>query len=77
MKLLLHELRIEQQLFWRSRELAFFTFLLPILFFVLLGSVYGDKSDKIDGRPAAPTTCSPGCSATASPRRRSRASRSR
>lgn len=48
MKPFLHELRIEQKLFWRSRELAFFTFLLPILFFVLLGSVYGDN-DKIDG----------------------------
>jgi ABC-2 type transport system permease protein len=47
MRLLAHELRVEQLLFWRSRELAFFTFLLPILFFVLLGSVYGN--DKIDG----------------------------
>jgi ABC-2 type transport system permease protein len=41
-----HQLRGEQRLFWRSRELAFFTFLLPILFFVLLGSVYG--KDTID-----------------------------
>lgn len=47
MRMLLHQLRNEQRLFWRSRELAFFTFLLPILFFVLLGSVYG--SDTIDG----------------------------
>jgi ABC-2 type transport system permease protein len=31
----------------RSRELAFFTFLLPLVLFVLLGSVYGD--DTIDG----------------------------
>jgi ABC-2 type transport system permease protein len=45
--LLWHELRGEQRLFWRSRELAFFTFLLPIIFFVLLGSVYGN--DKIQG----------------------------
>ncbi len=44
---LLHELRTEQLLFWRSRELAFFTFLLPIVFFVLLGSVYG--TDRIEG----------------------------
>src|SRR6266516_2124279 len=41
MRLLAHQLRGEQLLFWRSRELAFFTFLLPIIFFVLLGSVYG------------------------------------
>jgi ABC-2 type transport system permease protein len=46
----LHELRTEQLLFWRSRELAFFTFLLPIVFFVLLGSVYGtDKIDNVKG----------------------------
>jgi ABC-2 type transport system permease protein len=41
-RLFLHQLRAEQKLFWRSRELAFFTFLLPILFFLLLGSAYGD-----------------------------------
>ena len=46
-RLALHQLRNEQRLFWRSRELAFFTFALPIVFFVLLGSVYGD--DEIDG----------------------------
>ena len=45
MRLFLHQLRNEQRLYWRSRELAFFTFLLPIIFFVLLGSVYGN--DKI------------------------------
>jgi ABC-2 type transport system permease protein len=43
----LHQLRAEQKLFWRTRELAFFTFLLPILFFLLLGSAYGD--DEING----------------------------
>ena len=47
MRLLLHELRNQQRLFWRSRESAFFTFLLPIGFLVLLGSVYGDRT--IDG----------------------------
>ena len=47
MNLALHQLRNEQRLFWRSRELAFFTFALTIIFFVLLGSVYG--SDEIDG----------------------------
>ena len=52
MRLFLHELRNQQRLFWRSRESAFFTFLLPILLLVLLGSVYGD--DEIDGIPAAP-----------------------
>jgi ABC-2 type transport system permease protein len=47
-RLFLHELKTEIRLYTRSRELAFFTFLLPIIFFVLLGSVYGD-SDKIKG----------------------------
>jgi len=46
-RLLLHQLRAEQRLFWRSRELAFFTFLLPIVFFLILASAYGD--DEIDG----------------------------
>jgi len=45
--LALRHFRTEQLLYWRSRELAFFTFALPIVFFVLLGSVYGD--DEIDG----------------------------
>jgi ABC-2 type transport system permease protein len=40
-KLLVHQLRNEQRLYWRSHELAFFTFLFPVLIFVLLGSVYG------------------------------------
>ncbi|MFN2471228.1 MAG: ABC transporter permease [Gaiellaceae bacterium] len=47
MRLFLHQLRLEQRLFWRSRELAFFTFLLPIIFLVLLGSAYGDN--EVDG----------------------------
>jgi ABC-2 type transport system permease protein len=40
--LFLHTLKNEQRLYWRSRELAFFTFLFPLLIFVLLGSVYGN-----------------------------------
>ena len=46
MRLFVHQLRGEQRLFWRSRELAFFTFLFPILLLVLLGSVYGDDRIK-------------------------------
>jgi ABC-2 type transport system permease protein len=47
MRLVLHELRAQQLLFWRNREAAFFSFLFPIILLVLLGSVYGD--DEIDG----------------------------
>jgi ABC-2 type transport system permease protein len=47
MRLFWHELKGELLLYTRSRELAFFTFLLPMIFFVLLGSTYG--SDTVDG----------------------------
>jgi ABC-2 type transport system permease protein len=43
----LHELRGQLLLYRRSKELAFFTFLLPLILFVLLGSTYGD--DRING----------------------------
>jgi ABC-2 type transport system permease protein len=41
MKLWAHELKTEQLLFWRNREAAFFTFFLPVIFFLIFGSVYG------------------------------------
>jgi ABC-2 type transport system permease protein len=44
---LLHEFRSEQKLYWRSRELAFFTFIFPLIIFILLGSVYGN--DPVEG----------------------------
>jgi ABC-2 type transport system permease protein len=50
MKILLHQLRYEQLLFWRAREAAFFIFLFPVLLLLLLGSVYDGE---IDGIPAA------------------------
>ena len=53
MTLLGHELRAEQRLYWRSRELAFFTFLFPLLLFVLLDSVYGDNVIKGEGVKAS------------------------
>jgi len=43
MRLFLHEVRTEQLLFWRNREAAFFTFLLPVIFFLVFGSIYGDS----------------------------------
>jgi ABC-2 type transport system permease protein len=46
-RLFLHQFGAEQRLFWRSSELAFFTFLLPIIFLFLLGYAYGDE--EIDG----------------------------
>jgi ABC-2 type transport system permease protein len=45
--LFLHELKTEQVLFWRNREAAFFTFFLPVIFFLVFGSIYGN--DTISG----------------------------
>jgi ABC-2 type transport system permease protein len=50
MKIFLHQLRLEQLVYWRSRESAVFTFIFPLLLFVLLGSVY---SGHIYGVPAS------------------------
>jgi ABC-2 type transport system permease protein len=49
MTTLLHQLRFEQKIFWRSREAAVFVFIFPLLLYALLGSVYGDL---INGVPA-------------------------
>jgi ABC-2 type transport system permease protein len=43
-RLFVHEVRTEQLLFWRNREAAFFTFLLPVIFFLVFGSIYGDST---------------------------------
>lgn len=50
MRLLAHQFRFEQLLFWRSREAAFFVFIFPLILFVLLSSVY---TGRYLGRPAA------------------------
>jgi ABC-2 type transport system permease protein len=47
MRLFLHEVRGQLVLYTRSKELAFFTFLLPLILFILLGSTYGN--DTING----------------------------
>ncbi len=52
MSLFLHEVRTEQLLFWRNREAAFFTFFLPVIFFLVFGSIYG--SSTIEGGRGAP-----------------------
>jgi ABC-2 type transport system permease protein len=44
---LLHQLRFEQRIFWRSREAAVFVFIFPLLLYALLGSVYGDEIDDV------------------------------
>jgi ABC-2 type transport system permease protein len=49
-RLLLHQLRMEQLIFWRNREAAVFVFVFPPLLFLLLGALYDGR---IDGFPAA------------------------
>jgi ABC-2 type transport system permease protein len=54
MKLFLHELRTEQLLYWRNREAAFFTFFLPVIFFLVFGAIYGDSQITKEHLRAAP-----------------------
>jgi ABC-2 type transport system permease protein len=46
-RVFLHELRTQQLIFWRNREAAFFTFFLPVIFFLIFGAVYGDDQIKV------------------------------
>ena len=50
----MHELRTEQVLFWRNREAAFFTFFLPVIFFLVFGSIYGNSTITKEHIRAAP-----------------------
>ena len=45
MRLLAHQLRAEQLIFWRSREAAIFIFVFPLLLFVLLNAVYSGEEE--------------------------------
>ena len=49
MRLFAHELRTEQLLFWRNREAAIFTFFLPVVFFLIFASVYGNNKMTNEG----------------------------
>ncbi len=46
--LLWRQFRFERRLFWRNPSAAFFNFLLPLLFLVLVASAYGSDSDELD-----------------------------
>lgn len=47
MRVFAHELANQQRIFWRNRELAFFTFMLPLILYVMLGSV--NQDERIEG----------------------------
>jgi ABC-2 type transport system permease protein len=53
-KLFWRELKTEQLLFWRSREAALFTFFLPVVFFLIFGSIYGNSLITKEHIKAAP-----------------------
>jgi ABC-2 type transport system permease protein len=54
MRLALHEFRFSQKVFWRNPGSVFFTVLLPVLFLVIFGTIFGD--DPIDTLGGIPTT---------------------
>ena len=39
--LLIHQIRYEQLSFWRNRQSAIFTFVLPVVFVVIMGALFG------------------------------------
>jgi ABC-2 type transport system permease protein len=53
-RLFWHELRVEQLLFWRTYEAAFFTFFLPVIFFLIFGAIYGNSFITKEHVKAAP-----------------------
>lgn len=52
MRLFLHQVRVEQLVYWRSREAAVFTFIFPLMLFLLLGSVYTGHIYGVDAAQA-------------------------
>ncbi|MFY9487837.1 MAG: ABC transporter permease [Solirubrobacterales bacterium] len=45
-RLLLHQFRYDQKLFWRNPATVFFSVALPLIFLFLLGAVFGDAGDR-------------------------------
>jgi ABC-2 type transport system permease protein len=50
--LALRQVRYENKSFWRNPTAAFFTFILPLIFLVILNALLGDDETTIDGRRA-------------------------
>lgn len=46
LKLLLHQIRYDQKLFWRSPPTVFFSVAMPLVFLFLLGAVFGDAAER-------------------------------
>lgn len=46
LRLLTHQLRYDQKLFWRNPASVFFSVALPLIFLLLLGAVFGEAGDR-------------------------------
>jgi ABC-2 type transport system permease protein len=46
--LLYQQLRFERRLFWRNPSAAFFSFALPLIFLVLIASVFSDDTEELE-----------------------------
>jgi ABC-2 type transport system permease protein len=47
--LALRQVRYQNRSFWRNPTVAFFTFLLPLIFLVILNALLGDQEDELTG----------------------------
>jgi ABC-2 type transport system permease protein len=54
--LVLHQTRYDLRAFWRNREARFFTFILPIVFLVIFGTVFGNDTVDVNGHEIKQTT---------------------
>ena len=55
-QLVAHQTRYDLRSFWRNREGRFFTFLLPIIFLLIFGTVFGSDNVEVDGHLINQTT---------------------
>ena len=49
--LALRQVRYQNRSFWRNPTVAFFTFLLPLIFLVILNAILGNEQDQLPGGP--------------------------
>ena len=49
LSLALRQVRYENKAFWRNPAVAFFTFVLPLIFLVILNALLGDDTTTVDG----------------------------
>src|SRR6266545_6962330 len=50
--LALRQVRYQNRSFWRNPTVAFFTFLLPLIFLVILNAILGNEQDQLPGGEA-------------------------